>query len=177
MINRALFLDRDGVVNVNHGYVYQCSNFEFIPGIFELVAGANVLGFKVVVVTNQSGIARGMYTEADFHALTGWMCNEFGDRDATIDRVYFSPFHPTAGLGRYKQDSPCRKPSPGMLLWAIEALVLDVSRSVMVGDNQSDIQAGRAAGVAHNWLFGPGGDIESHAETLLRLNQCAEQMA
>lgn len=148
MPRAALFLDRDGVINIDHGYVHRVEDFEFIPGIFELVALANRLGYLVIVVTNQAGIGRGYYTEDDFHKLTRWMKTEFLSRGAHIDDVYFSPFHPEHGLGGYCKESDCRKPRPGMLLQAQKDYDIDLGRSLLVGDKPSDMEAGRAAGVS-----------------------------
>ena len=110
-----MFLDRDGVINVNHGYVHDAESFEFIDGIFEVARAAHVSGYKLIVITNQSGIGRGYYSEQKFHKLTEWMCNEFLKVGAPIEKVYFSPFHPIAGLGAYKKDDVSRKPHPGMI--------------------------------------------------------------
>jgi len=143
----ALFLDRDGVINVDHGYVHKPEQVTFIEGIFELVKRARAAGLLVVVVTNQAGIGRGYYTEAHFHAFTAWMQAEFERRGAPIDRVYFCPFHPEHGVGAYKRESNMRKPGPGMLLQAAAELNIDLHASLMVGDTESDMQAGISAGV------------------------------
>lgn len=143
----ALFLDRDGVINVDHGYVHAPEQFEFIDGIFEVVASANRAGYLVIVVTNQAGIGRGYYTEAAFHALTEWMKAKFAERGGTIDAVYFSPYHPEHGLGPYQKETDCRKPGPGMLLQAERDLDIDMPRSILIGDKPSDLAAGRAARV------------------------------
>jgi D-glycero-D-manno-heptose 1,7-bisphosphate phosphatase len=143
----ALFLDRDGVINVDHAYVHRPEHFEFIDGIFDLVTAANRAGYLVVVVTNQAGIGRGYYSEADFHALTDWMCSEFARRGGRIDAVYFCPYHPEHGVGQYKRESEYRKPGPGMLLQAAREHGIDLSASIMVGDKISDMEAGRRAGV------------------------------
>lgn len=150
---RALFLDRDGVVNVEKDYLYRIEDFEFVPGIFELAETARELGFLLVVITNQSGIGRGYYTEADFHKLTDWMKQRFRERGSEIAGVYFCPYHPEQGVGRYKQDSPDRKPNPGMLLKARDAFGLDLAASVIVGDQGSDMEAGRRAGVGTRLLL------------------------
>ena len=160
MKQRALFLDRDGVINVDHGYVHHCDNFEFIDGIFELARTACTGGFKLVVITNQAGIGRGYYSEQQFHQLTKWMCNEFLSAGAPIEKVYFSPFHPTEGLGKYKKDDISRKPRPGMILLAQQELDLDLRKSILIGDKASDIQAGIAAGVGTNLLFSKHSPIE-----------------
>lgn len=150
---KALFLDRDGVINLNHGYVHKPEEFYFIDGIFELAFCAHKLKYKLVVITNQAGIGRGYYNEEQFHRLTDWMKQRFLTAAAPITRVYFSPYHPTAGLGRYLKDDFSRKPHPGMILQAQEDLSLDLKRSVLIGDKASDIQAGVAAGVGTNLLF------------------------
>jgi D-glycero-D-manno-heptose 1,7-bisphosphate phosphatase len=141
----ALFLDRDGVINVDHGYVYRPEDFEFIDGVFELVAAANAAGYLVIVVTNQAGIGRGIYTEEDFHALTNWMQGQFILRGAKIDAVYFCPFHPEHGVGKYRYESDHRKPGPGMLLQAAKEHCIDLKKSLMVGDKISDMVAGQRA--------------------------------
>ncbi|NWG73787.1 MAG: HAD family hydrolase [Rubrivivax sp.] len=145
--DRALFLDRDGVINVDRHYVHRIEDFEFVPGIFDLCAHAQAAGYRLVVVTNQAGIARGYYTQADFELLTRWMVETFAQRGIAIDRVYHCPFHPTAGLGDYRRESFDRKPNPGMLLRARDELGLDLARSAFVGDKDSDMEAGRRAGV------------------------------
>ncbi len=147
MKTRALFLDRDGVINVDHGYVHTPDKFVFVDGIFELVAAAKQAGYLVVVVTNQAGIGRGYYSEAQFHALTDWMKARFNKADGRIDAVYFSPYHPEHGVGHYLRESDCRKPGPGMLLQAERDLNIDLQRSILIGDKPSDMAAGRAAGV------------------------------
>lgn len=152
---RALFLDRDGVINVDHGYVSSRDNFEFMEGIFELCRRAKQLGLLIVVVTNQAGIGRGYYSEQDFLELTKWMRGVFDDQGAPIDKVYYCPYHAELGIGIYKAESPFRKPAPGMILQAADELGIDLGRSILIGDKDSDIQAGRAAGVGVNLLYVP----------------------
>lgn len=147
---RALFLDRDGVINVEKNYVYRIEDFEFIDGIFELGVRAGRRGFKLIVITNQAGIARGYYTVDDYERVTEWMLGEFATKGVHIERVYYCPFHPTAGIGEYKRESFDRKPNPGMILRARDEFGLDLAGSVLVGDKDSDIEAGRAAGVGYN---------------------------
>ena len=153
MLNAAIFLDRDSVINYNHGYVHKREDFHFIEGIFDLARHAHEQLHKLVVVTNQAGIARGYYTEEQFHQLTDWMCQQFFTAGAPIERVYFSPYHPTAGLGQYLKDDASRKSHPGMILQAQKDLSIDLSRSVLIGDKGSYIQAGTAVGVGTNLLF------------------------
>lgn len=152
-LSPALFLDRDGVINIDYGYVYKQEDFEFVEGIFELCRTAKRLGYLIFVITNQAGIGRGYYTEQDFLRLTDWMCGVFSDKGVVIDNVYFCPSHPDYGVGQYKADSPYRKPGPGMILQAAEEFGVDLTRSVLVGDKETDIQAGMAAGVGCNLLY------------------------
>lgn len=151
--SKALFLDRDGVINVEHGYVHHRENFEFIPGIFELCRAAQGLGYLLVIATNQAGIARGYYSESDFNDLTEWMMAQFIENEVKVARLYYCPYHPVFGVGRYKFDSPDRKPNPGMLLRAQSDLNLDLGSSVLIGDKFSDIQAACAAGVGTQILL------------------------
>lgn len=151
---RALFLDRDGVINVDRGYVARIQDFQFVDGIFDLVRAARARGLVPVVVTNQSGIARGYYTEADYHRLTDFMRHRFAEEGAPLERVYFCPYHPDAELERYRRVHPDRKPGPGMLLTAAAELGLDLAGSVMIGDQRKDAAAARAAGVGHIALVG-----------------------
>lgn len=175
----ALFLDRDGVINHDFGYVHQQSNFKFITGIFELVRTANELGLLCIIVTNQAGIGRGYYTENDFLNLTEWMLAEFEKNGARVDAVYHCPFHPTEGLGNYKKFSLDRKPGPGMLLRAALDFDINLSASTMIGDKLSDMQAARSAGVKTRILFTDGQksaintdeltsctQVDSHAEAM-----------
>ena len=146
-MERCLFLDRDGVINVDHGYVHTTEDFHFIDGIFDLTRLALAKGYLICVVTNQAGIARGLYSELDFRELTSWMCDQFSSEGVIINKVYYSPYHPVYGLGRYKKDDFSRKPHPGMFEQAIRELNIDAKSSVLVGDSVTDIQAGVSAGI------------------------------
>jgi D-glycero-D-manno-heptose 1,7-bisphosphate phosphatase len=145
--NRALFLDRDGVINHDSGYTSSAENFRFIDGIFDLCRAAKRLGYLLIVVTNQAGIGRGYYSEQDFSTLTKWMRERFETEGVTITDVFHCPDHLEHGIGRYKKDSFDRKPNPGMLLRAAERHGLDLERSIMIGDKDSDMQAASKAGV------------------------------
>jgi D-glycero-D-manno-heptose 1,7-bisphosphate phosphatase len=160
MTRKALFLDRDGVVNVDTGYLHEPSECVFVEDIFELVRAANRAGYVVVLVTNQAGIGRGYFTVAQFQAFTDWMLGEFQGRDARIDRVYYCPHHPEFGLGEYRQACTCRKPQPGMFEQARADFDLDLEGSLMIGDKPSDLQAAARAGVAHRFLLAPPGEHE-----------------
>jgi len=153
MQSSAIFLDRDGVINHDYGYVCNRENFNFIDGIFAIAHYAYRHRYKLVVITNQAGIGRGYYTEDQFHRLTVWMCDQFSASGSPIERVYFSPYHPTAGIGKYLKDDYSRKPHPGMIFQAQKDLSIDLSCSVLIGDKVSDIQAGTTAGVGTNLLF------------------------
>ena len=149
----ALFLDRDGVINTDIGYVHRAEDFAFIDGIFELCASAAAVGMAIVVVTNQAGIGRCYYTETQFHKLSNWMCARFLKRGITIDGIYYCPFHAEHGIGEYKIESYDRKPNPGMILRARDELGLRLDLSVLIGDKASDIQAARSANVGRAVLF------------------------
>ncbi|NMH66140.1 D-glycero-beta-D-manno-heptose 1,7-bisphosphate 7-phosphatase [Shewanella salipaludis] len=155
-MSRAVFLDRDGVINKDLGYVHTVDDFEYIEGVFDACRALKSLGYKLVVVTNQSGIARGMYTEDQFHSLTEWMDWNFADKGVELDGIYYCPHHAEKGLGEYKLDCDCRKPKPGMLNSAAGFLKLDLSDSVMVGDKRDDMLAAKAAGIETRILVRSG---------------------
>ncbi len=153
---KALFLDRDGVINVNHGYVCSPERTDWVPGIFELCAVARDAGYVLVVVTNQAGIARAYYTEAEFLEYTRWMHHEFAVRSLEILATVYCPHHPDAGLGEWRVACECRKPAPGMFTFARRALGLALGLSVMVGDKDSDLVAASGGGVGKGFLLHPG---------------------
>ena len=155
-VNRAVFLDRDGVINKDTGYVHLVDDFEYIDGVFDACLALKKMGYLLVVVTNQSGIARGMYSEDDFHSLTEWMDWNFADKGVDLDGIYYCPHHPEKGIGEYKQDCDCRKPKPGMLLDAAKFLKIDLANSIMVGDKADDMRAAKAAGIGKSILVRSG---------------------
>jgi D-glycero-D-manno-heptose 1,7-bisphosphate phosphatase len=156
MQGSALFLDRDGVINLDRGHVHRPDQFEFVPGIFELARfWTNELRRPIVVVTNQSGIGRGYFDESAYADLTRWMCDCFEAERTAITRVYHCPYHPLDGIGAYRCDHPWRKPKPGMLLQAVSDLGLDPARCTILGDKMSDMEAGAAAGIGLRVLIGP----------------------
>ena len=156
MHSSALFLDRDGVINVDRGYIHRLDQFEFVPGIFELARfWTNELHRSIVVITNQSGIGRSYFDECAYEDLTRWMCDRFEAEHTPIARVYYCPYHPLHGIGQYRYDHPWRKPNPGMILQAMSDLSLDPAQSVIVGDKMSDIEAGAAAGIGLRILVAP----------------------
>ena len=151
---RALFLDRDGVINVNHGHVGTRDRFEFIPGVFDMARAAVAQGYGLFVVTNQAGIARGLYSEADFSNLMEWVCHEFAQHAAPVIKVYHCPHHPEVGPPGLRMKCSCRKPAPGLLLRAASEFDIDLAASVMLGDSETDMLAGRQAGVGSLILVG-----------------------
>ncbi|MGE0225860.1 MAG: HAD-IIIA family hydrolase [Acetobacteraceae bacterium] len=162
---RALFLDRDGVVNVDYGYVGSREKFQWIPGALETIVQATRMGWHVFIVTNQSGIARGYYTQDAAADLLDWIGEQVRLAGGTIDDVRYCPFHPDASVPAYRAVSDWRKPAPGMLLDLIRAWELDPARCVMIGDQETDMQAAQAAGVRGH-LF-RGGNLLDLARPLL----------
>ncbi|WP_081698547.1 D-glycero-alpha-D-manno-heptose-1,7-bisphosphate 7-phosphatase [Limimaricola cinnabarinus] len=140
----ALFLDRDGIINVDHGYVATRERLDYVPGIADLVAAANRAGWAVVIVTNQSGVARGYFPESQMHAFHDMIRADLASQGARIDAVYHCPHLPGAAVAQFDVDCDCRKPRPGMLLRAIREMDLDPARSAMIGDKPSDVEAARA---------------------------------
>lgn len=147
-MQNALFLDRDGVINVEKDYLYKVEDFEFIDGIFSLCRHYISLGYIVVVVTNQSGIARGYYTENDFSVITNWMIEQFAKESIVISKVYHCPHHPIIS-----GECSCRKPNCGMLLQAQKDFDIDLKNSIIIGDKERDIIAGINAGLRESYLF------------------------
>jgi len=156
-MRRAAFLDRDGVINVDPGYVHRIEDFEFIAGSLEACRELTRRGWLLVVATNQSGIGRGLYTTQQFQQVTEWMRAQFERSGAPLAGVYHCPHHPTDAIDRLQVPCDCRKPQPGMLLTAARDLSLDLAQSMMFGDKCEDMQAARAAGVAHRVLLGKDG--------------------
>lgn len=146
-MNRAVFCDRDGVINVDHGYVHRWDEFDIIPGVPEALSALRQAGWLLVLVTNQSGIARGLYNEQAFHLLTQQMQDFLQKQNAQFDAVYFCPHLPEAPVSAYARACECRKPGPGMFKQAKLELGLNMPQSVCIGDNATDMQAAQAAGV------------------------------
>lgn len=140
---KALFLDRDGTINVDRAYVHAKEDFTFIDGVFKFCRMAQEKGYLIIVITNQSGIARGYYSEADYKELTDWMVGEFSKRGVAIADVFHCP----------ELSGPDRKPEPGMFLKARDKYSIDMSASVNIGDKPRDVEAGARAGVGVNMLF------------------------
>ncbi|MEA1892978.1 MAG: HAD family hydrolase [Campylobacterota bacterium] len=160
VLRKALFLDRDGVINVEKDYLYKREDVEFIDGIFELCLHYQKLGYIIVVVTNQSGIARGYYSEKKFLKLSAWMVDEFLDKHIVVQNIYHCPHHPDiTGSCR------CRKPNSGMLMDAKRDFDIDLQNSIIVGDKERDIEAGLNAGLCETYFFDENKKIKSSKAT------------
>ncbi len=159
-LNKIAFLDRDGVLNVDHGYVYLPEQFEWMPEAKAAVRWLNDQGYVVVVATNQSGIGRGLFSESEFRSLGEWMQQELQVVGAKIDHIAYCPHHPTDAIGEYRQECECRKPAPGMLLAAIEKYKAEPAKCFFLGDKLTDIQAARAAGIMGH-LYAGGSVLEA----------------
>lgn len=168
-MRRAAFLDRDGVINRDTGYVHDWAGFEILPGVEEALRRLHLAGYLLVVVTNQSGIARGYYSEAAFAALSARMCAHFAAAGAPIAGVYHCPHHPDAGDGPLTVACDCRKPAPGMIEAAVRDLEIDRAGSVMIGDKASDVAAGQAAGLGATYRIGVGQPHASLADCVAAL--------
>lgn len=146
-MQKAIFLDRDGVINIDKAYVSKIEDFEFCEGVFETLQHFQKLGYLLIIVTNQSGIGRGYYSEEDFQTLTTWMQKELLHVKVKIDAVFHCPHAP-------EENCECRKPKSGMFKEAIKAFDIDVTQSWMIGDKQTDIEAALGAGVTNTILLG-----------------------
>ena len=165
----AVFFDRDGVLNEDSGYVFETSKLRWVEGAREAVKAANDAGYFVFVVTNQSGVARGLYEEAHVDALHKWMADDLATIGAHIDAFEYCPYHPEAVIERYRRVSPRRKPAPGMIKDLLDRFPVDVDRSILIGDKPTDLEAARAAGV-RGYLYS-GGHLAEFLRPLVRLNK------
>ena len=164
----AVFFDRDGVLNKDIGYLFESSKLVWIDGAREAVKAVNDIGYFAFVVTNQSGVARGLYEEAQVQELHRWMADELARIGARIDAFEYCPFHPEGTIERYRQASHRRKPSPGMINDLLERFPVDIQRSFLIGDQPTDLEAARAAGLkAH--LFS-GHNLERFLKPLLPIS-------
>jgi D-glycero-D-manno-heptose 1,7-bisphosphate phosphatase len=166
MSRRGAFIDRDGVLNEDRAYVHRVADYAFIPGSVDALRQLQQAGYLLVLITNQSGIARGLFTEADYHQLESYISEQLAQSGVSLDSVQYCPHLPDAPVAEYRQDCECRKPRPGMILDAAKLLDVDLTHSILVGDRRSDIEAGRAAGVGHCYLVRSGQKL-SDADLLL----------
>jgi len=165
-VRKAVFLDRDGTLNVEKDYLHRIEDFEFIPGAPEAIKKLKDAGFLVIVITNQSGVGRGYYTLQDVDRLHEHIQKKLSEAGTAIDAFYVCPHHPTEGVSEYKKDCDCRKGKPGMLLQAAQDFNIDLSRSYMVGDKEADIEAGEKAGCRSIMvLTGYGEEAAKHMTT------------
>ena len=153
---RAVFFDRDGTLNADHGYIHRPQDWDWLPGAREAIAACNHAGVLVFVITNQSGVARGLFTEDHVRDLHDWVRADLRGTGAWIDDIRYCPHHPDYGTARYRWHCPCRKPAPGMILDLLSAWPVDPARSLVIGDGARDVQAGRAAGVGQTMQAAPG---------------------
>ena len=169
---KAIFLDRDGVINKEVGYLHKSQDFEFIKGVFTACNYFQTLGYQLIIITNQSGIARGYYQPEDFHKLTEWMLAQFNSQGINILDVFFCPHGP-------ESNCKCRKPQPGMLLEARDKFDIDMASSWMIGDKEADISAANAAGINRTILVKSGHRIDeanSKAKFILKSIQDSIQI-
>lgn len=162
-MNRALFLDRDGVINDDLGYVHRPEDVVFIQGIFELCRAAEDQGYLLIVITNQAGVAKGIYSEDEVLALHTWIQARFQEHGVGLDAFYYCPYHPEGTVETYRRSSFDRKPAPGMFLTARDQFCLDMPNCILVGDKVSDIEAAFAAGVGSRILLSQDSCDQGHA--------------
>ncbi len=154
-LNKAFFLDRDGVINKDHGYVHSWDNFDLIDQTIEALELIQKNDYLIIIITNQAGIARGYYQESDFWKLMNQFNRHVLSLNIAIDGIYFCPHHPEGTIPQYRHHCPCRKPEPGMIHLAAAEHRIDLSRSYLVGDKVSDIQAGIQSGLKESFIIDP----------------------
>ena len=167
-VTSIVFLDRDGVVNTDIGYLWRREDLSWVPGAPEAIRLFNERGWPVVVITNQSGVARGYYREEDVQSLHLWMNAELNKLGARIDAFYFCPHHPKGAVDEYTRECACRKPQPGMILKAMADWQADPETSFLIGDRESDVAAATAAGI-QGYLFDEPNLLEFVQKTILAI--------
>ena len=164
-MRKAAFFDRDGVINIDYGFVGKIENYDLIEGVASSLKELKDMGYLLVLVTNQSGIARGKYTESDFFKVTSFMQANLYLYDDCFDGIYFCPHHPEAPIEKYRCTCECRKPKSGMFKSAAADLGIDLKSSIMIGDHASDLIAAKGAGISN--LFLVGEHIETEKNKIL----------
>jgi len=157
-LNSAIFFDRDGVLNEEVGYLHEIEKFKWIDGAIDAIKFCNAQKLLAVVVTNQSGVARGFYTEDDVKKIHAFMQSELKKFGAHIDAFYYCPHHPEGNITAYKKVCDCRKPEPGLILRACRELEINPATSILIGDSERDIESGRRAGIG-KWILFTGGNL------------------
>ncbi len=160
---KAAFIDRDGVINEERNYVHRIEDFVLLPGVAQGLALLRDAGFRLIVVTNQAGIARGYYDQSAMDRLHDHLRDQLALQGVALDAIYFCPHHPSGSVEGLAVECDCRKPSPGMLLQAAKDFDLDLSASVLIGDKLSDVQAGKRAGVGRAFIVESGHEVEDVA--------------
>lgn len=169
---KAAFFDRDGVINVDAGYLYRIEDWRWVEGAREALAYLTRQGYGIFIITNQSGVARGYYTEDDVRRLHRWMCREIAACGGKVTAVYYCPYLEGAPLSRYDKKSDWRKPAPGMVLQAAKDYDVDLSQSFMVGDRERDVDCAHAAGI-DGYLF-TGGRLDDFVKKIVTAGICHE---
>ncbi|MFT7772993.1 D-glycero-beta-D-manno-heptose 1,7-bisphosphate 7-phosphatase [Roseateles sp.] len=172
----AAFLDRDGVINIDHGYVSRWEDFTYVPGAVDAMRRLQEAGYALVIVTNQSGVARGYYDETAVLALHDQLREDLARQGVTLDAIEHCPHLPDGSVARYAIDCDCRKPAPGMILRSAQALGIDLARSLMFGDKQSDIEAGQAAGVGRCIRLAKNGEPGTSVVDFVSLSQALDAL-
>ena len=174
LTRRAVFLDRDGTINVEKNYLYKIEDFEFIPGAAEAIKMLKAAGFLVIVVSNQSGIARGLFTEEAVRNLHQHIQDELAMIGTSVDAFYFCPHHPEEGLGEYRVSCDCRKGAPGLLLQAAMEHDIDLGKSFMIGDKMSDVEAGVRAGCQSLLVQTGYGEVLTSKSDKMIIEKCVD---
>ncbi len=162
-MQKAVFLDRDGTIIEDCGYPHERSQISFLPGASEAIRQLNKNGFKVIVVTNQAGVARGYFTEGTVREINKYLQEALAEKGALIDGFYYCPHHPEGVIEPYRQVCHCRKPNPGMIEEAVRDFGIDVKKSFIIGDHLSDVEAGQRAGCRTILLARPDSPAGSSA--------------
>jgi len=163
MKNNALFLDRDGVINVDYGYVFRVEDFVFVDGIFTLCQWFVEKNYEIFIITNQAGIAMGYYQESELHNLNDWLIAQFKKNNIEIRDIYYCPYHNNAKIKKYRRESPDRKPGTGMIDQIVKKYDINIDSAVLIGDRVSDIAAGIGAGIQHCFYLRGKYELDSNA--------------